>query len=206
MVKICCYLLHVIAGPTGSGKSVVCKKLLENATAFINPTPVECIFNYSIWQNLYDDIHCPFPIRFIEGITRIEDLPQDGKHRIWIIDDAMQDVSQSAAISDLYTKYSHHLNYSVIILCQNLFEKGRHFRTISLNTQYLFILKSIRDASIISTLGRQMGNTQFLNECYKDAVSTPFGYLFIDMKPGSEDKYRVRAQIFEHPMIVYVKK
>ena len=145
------------------------------------------------------------PIRFIEGLSKIEDLPRDGKHRLWIIDDLMFDVSNSAAIADVYTKYSHHLNYSVIILCQNLYEKGKFFRTISLQVQYLFLLRSIRDASVISTLGRQIGNYKFLKQCYQDATLQPFSYLFIDMKPGTDDKYRYRSNIFNNPSIVYVE-
>lgn len=117
----------------------------------------------------------------------------------------MESVSESAEMSDIYTKYSHHLNYSVIMLCQNLFQKGRYFRTISLNTQYLFILKSVRDTSIISTLGRQMGNSKFLKSAYDQATSLPFGYLFIDLKPGSDDKYRIRANTFEDQPIVFLK-
>ena len=145
------------------------------------------------------------PIRFIEGLSKIEDLPRDGKHRLWIIDDLMSDVSNSAAIADVYTKYSHHLNYSVIILCQNLYEKGKFFRTISLQVQYLFLLRSIRDASVISTLGRQIGNYKVLKQCYQDATLQPFSYLFIDMKPGADDRYRYRSNIFNNPSIVYVK-
>lgn len=182
------------------------KSLLENSAKYIHPVPEECIINYSVWQNLYERIKCPFPIKFHEGITKIEDLPRDGKHRIIIIDDLMNTVADSEAVCDLYTKYSHHLNYSVIILIQNLFEKGKYFRTISLNTHYLWLLKSVRDTSTIATLGKQMGNTRFITQCYKDAVSKPYGYLFIDMKPSSDDKYRIRSQIFDDPIVVYLDK
>lgn len=192
------------SGPTGSGKSEVIRQLLENAEKFIDPIPVECIFNYGVWQSNYEKIRCPFPIRFVEGVSKLEDLPKDGVHRIWVLDDLLQDVSDSKAISDVYTKFSHHLNYSVVVVSQNLFERGRHFRTINLNTQYLWLLKLVRDSSIILTLGRQMRNSKFLANCYEKATSIPYGHLFIDLKPGSDDRYRVRAQMFDSPSVVFL--
>lgn len=138
-------------------------------------------------------------------MSKIEDLPKDGKHRLWIIDDLMHDAGNSSHVADAFTKFSHHLNYSVILLSQNLFNKGRYFRTISLQVQYLFLLKSVRDTSIISTLGRQMGNTKFLTACYEEATAKPYGYLFLDLKPSSNDKYRVRTDIFNDPSIVFIK-
>lgn len=141
----------------------------------------------------------------MEGLSKIEDLPKDGQHRIWIIDDLMDDAGNSSQIADLFTKFSHHLNYSVVLLSQNLFNKGRYYRTISLQVQYLFLLKSVRDTSIISTLGRQMGNTKFLTACYEEATSNPYGYLFLDLKPSTDDKFRVRTNIFNEPSIVFVK-
>ena len=171
----------------------------------MDPPPIECIYNYGVWQDLYDSIKCEFPVKFVEGMTKIEDLPKDGKHRLWILDDLMEDAANSADIANVFTKFSHHLNYSVVLLSQNLFNKGRYFRTISLQVQYLWLLKSVRDTSIISTLGRQMGNTKFLTACYVDATSVPFGYLFLDLKPSSNDKYRIRSQIFNDPSIVFVK-
>lgn len=194
----------VDTGPTGSGKSVLMKKILENSNSLIFPNVEECIINYSVWQTLYEQIQVPFPIKFLEGITNIEDIPRDNKHRLIIIDDLMNTLSESQEVCDLYTKYSHHLNISVIILVQNLFEKGKYFRTISLNTHYLWLLKSVRDTSIISTLGRQMMNSKFLSKCYKDAVSKKFGHLFIDMKASSDDKYRVRSNTFDEEVVVYV--
>lgn len=184
---------------------MICQQLLEQATKLIDTSPVECIFNYGVWQENYNNINTSFPIKFIEGVSKIDDLPKDRKHRLWIIDDLMNDIASSAAISELFTKFSHHLNYSVIILCQNLFDKGKFFRTISLNTQYLWLLKSVRDTSMISTLGRQMGDSKFLTACYKDATSTPYGHLFLDMKPGSDDRYRIRSNTFDEPSVVFLK-
>ena len=69
-------------GSSGSGKTVLTKELLENADKMMLPPPIECIFNYACWQELYEQIHTPFPIKFVEGISKFEDLPKDRQPRI----------------------------------------------------------------------------------------------------------------------------
>ena len=172
----------------------------------MDPVPEEAIINYTCWQPLYEQINCAFPVKFIEGISKIEDLPQDRKHRILAIDDSMIALSDSEEVSDMYTKYSHHLNYSVIGLTQNLFSKGKHFRTISLNCQYFFLMKSVRDNTAIKVLGSQMGQRDFLHQAYMDAIKKPFGHLFLNLKSSADDKARVRAHIFDKPSVVYLPK
>ena len=170
------------------------------------PPPVECIFNYCCWQELYEKISTPFPIRFIEGVSKFEDLPKDRQPRILIIDDSINEVANSADVADMYTKYSHHYNYSVIVLTQNMFAKGKYFRTISLNTHYLWILKSVRDTSTVKTLGAQMGQQKFLFDCYTDAMKTSYGHLFINLRPATDDNTRIRSQMFDYPSVVYIPK
>lgn len=168
------------------------------------PTPVECIINYSCYQDLYKQFDFPFPVRFVEGISSIDDLPQDKKPRILAIDDNMAAIADSQAVADLYTKYSHHLNYSVIILVQNLYVKGKQFRNISLNTQYMWLLKNVRDNNIVKTLGNQMGIGNLLHQMYMDATKIPFGHLFVNLKSDCDEKARFRTQMFDKPGAVYL--
>ena len=77
----------MLSGPSGSGKSMLTKKLLENAARMMIPPPIECIFNYSCWQELYEQIDTPFPIKFVESISKFEDLPKDRQPRMLIIDE-----------------------------------------------------------------------------------------------------------------------
>ena len=70
-----CLIIEVLfclfIGPTSSGKSVICKKLIENAARFMDILPVEVLFNYGAWQSSYENISSPFPIRFAEELTKI---------------------------------------------------------------------------------------------------------------------------------------
>ena len=74
---------------------------------------------------------------------------------------------------------------------------------------YIVVFKNPRDASQIATLARQMypGKSQFLIDAFVDATAKPFGYLLIDLKPDTEEKYRVRTGIFPGELqFVYLPK
>ena len=72
----------------------------------------------------------------------------------------------------------------------------------------MFIFKSVRDSSMINHIARQIfpSNSKFLIGAYEDAVSSmPHGYLFLDLRPGSNDKYRVRSNILTKKPAVYTQ-
>lgn len=80
---------------------------------------------------------------------------------------------------------------------------------MSLNAHYLVLFKNPRDATQVSTLARQMypGRNKFLVEAFKDATAKPYGYLLIDLKGDTEEKYRIRTNIFSNErQFVYVPK
>jgi len=51
-----------------------------------------------------------------------------------IIDDLMSETNQ--LVANIFTNISHHRNINVLYLTQNLFDKNRFARTISLNAHY----------------------------------------------------------------------
>jgi hypothetical protein len=81
---------------------------------------------------------------------------------------------------------------------------------MSLNAHCIVLFKNARDATQVAVLARQMypGRSQFLVEAFKDATEKPYGYLFIDLKPDTEEKIRVRTNIFpdDEKHYVYVPK
>ena len=113
------------------------------------------------------------------------------------------------SVANLFTKWSHHRNVSVMFLTQNLFYKNRHMRTISLNSHYMVLFKNPRDAGLFSILARQMypSSWKFAEEAYRDATERPFGYLFVDLKPQQNERYRLRANVFPgEAQFIYVRK
>ena len=109
-------------------------------------------------------------------------------------------------IALLFTQLVHHKNMSCLIVYQNLFNAGKHAKTISLNAAYLVLFKNVRDKGQISYVGRQIypGRSKVFMEAYTDAVSYPHSYLLIDMTATTNDLYRLRSKIFPaEQMIIY---
>ena len=90
-------------------------------------------------------------------------------------------------------------------MLHNLFTPAKFTRTITLNTQYLFLFKNTRDKSNISFLARQFApnNSQYLIDSYLHATAKPFGYLLLDFTQKCDDLIRVRACILDNITIVY---
>jgi hypothetical protein len=193
----------IVAGPTGSGKTVFTTKLIENANQMIEPAPQRVVWCYGVYQSFFANLN---NVEFHDGMPDLNMF--DGVQRtLLIIDDLMQETDDR--VSQIFTRISHHKNLSVLYLTQNLFYGSKQNRTMSLNSHYLVLFKNARDATQISHLAGQMypGKSKFMTEAYRDATSSPFSYLLIDLKQATEDKLRLRTNIFpgETPY-VYVPK
>ena len=193
----------IVAGPTGCGKTVFTFKFISESQDFITPSPEKIIYCYGEYQEIFSN----YPhVTFIEGLPDISQF--DGKQRtLVILDDLMTETNDS--VSNIFTKVSHHRNVSVVYLSQNLFYKSKQNRTMSLNAHYMVLFKNPRDAVQVATLARQMypGRSKFLAEAFKDATDKAYGYLLIDLKPDTEEKYRIRTNIFPgERQYVYVPK
>ena len=115
----------IIAGPSSSGKSMFCMRLISNARECIAP-PSECIvYCYSVYQPLFDQ----YPnVEFVEGLPDLNMF--DGvKRTLLIIDDLMHETNET--VSKLFTRVSHHKNVSVVYLTQNLFNKQTQQNNLS---------------------------------------------------------------------------
>ena len=193
----------IVSGPTGSGKTVFTFRFISEAVKMISPPPEKIIYCYSEYQPVFDN----YPnVIFNEGLPDINQF--DGKERtLLILDDLMSETNDS--VSNIFTKVSHHRNVSVLYLTQNLFYKSKQSRTMSLNAHYIVLFKNPRDALQVATLARQMypGNSKFLIEAFKNATEKPFGYLLLDLKPDTDEKYRIRTNIFpDETQYVYIPK
>ncbi|MGI9555420.1 MAG: hypothetical protein ACR2M9_01050 [Cyanophyceae cyanobacterium] len=133
------------------------------------------------------------PYTMNEGLPS-DDLLDEG-NMILVIDD-MMDEAQSF-ISTVFTRTSHHKNIVCIFLGQNLFPKGKYSRTISLNANYIVLMKNSRDRAQISHLAKQVypQNSRFLVDAYHDATTNAFSYLFLDFKPETLDERRILSGV-----------
>ena len=199
-------------GPSGSGKTQWTKRLLEHGSEMMTQFPDRIVWCYSEYQPAYADILKQFPqIEFVEGIPPdVNDMFDPNVNNMIIIDDLMEQAAGDKKVCNLFTKSCHHRNLSVIFILQNLFYQGKESRTISLNSHYMTIFRSVRDKSQIVHLAKQMypGKTKFMQESYDDATKEPYGYLFVDLRPQTPDQLRLRTNIFpnDSPHYVYIPK
>jgi hypothetical protein len=115
----------------------------------------------------------------------------------------------------LFVQGSHHRSITTMYLVQNLFDKSKEHRTISLNAQYMVIYKNPRDSAQIEFLGRQMypNDKGFLAQAFADATNrSPYSYLLLDLRPETPNYMRVKTNVVQQnphepnvqPRIVYV--
>jgi hypothetical protein len=207
----------VISGATRCGKTHFTHKLLCNLeNTFVQPHPQVVLFCYAVYQPLYDKMQMDIPnLELYKGLPDEQEIEEwsnrhEGTtHKLIVLDDLAHLIVNNQNIELLLTQGSHHKNISVIIITQNIFTHGKFARSQSLNTQYFIIFRNIRDGNQIKYLSRQLFPTKpnKVMHAYEDCIKTSHGYLIIDMHPFSEDKYRLRTQIFpKEDLIIYTDK
>lgn len=140
----------IVSGPSQAGKSQWIAKLLRHAQSMIIPQPKEIHICYSQWQPLYDSFNGAV---FHQGLVDIESLnPLIPK--LLVLDDLMELLAtkEGETISQVFMKHSHHKNISIILITQNMFQKGSYMRTCQLNSHYQIVFKNPRDKTQINCL------------------------------------------------------
>lgn len=199
----------MVAGPTGVGKTVWTHQLLKED--LFTEVPASILYCYGVYQPFYDTFTIP-NLTFHQGVPSSEKLQkiQDGKFHIIVLDDLMEQINNKGQeVEDMFTKLCHHYNMTAIYLTQNIFGKGKHARTISLNTHYLILFENKRDESQCLHLGKQLYPHQvsFFLEVLHDAVAQPHGYLLVDCSPNSPKEFKLRTNVFStQNCIVYLNK
>ena len=206
-------LLHpfsmLISGGRGVGKTVFTKKILKYKESIIDKPPTRVIWCYGKHQPaLLEDLQdIDSKIEYFEGIPEnLNTFFDKNMNNLIILDDLMDEGADSKAVSQLFTR-GRHDNMSVIFLTQNLFHPKQ--RSISLNSDYMTIFKNVRDKSQFSNLAKQFmpNDVKFLKWVFEDATKLPHSYLFLDLKPETDDKLRIRSNILpnEEPKYVYIR-
>lgn len=194
----------IIAAPSRGGKTHFVAKLLRESNQMIQPSPQEIYYCYTQYQPLFDSMR---GVHFHQGMIDIETI-DSSKRNLLILDDLMQEVDEN--VEKMFTRDSHHRNLSVIFLTQNLYQKNRFMRTMSLNASYIVLFRNPRDINQIGVLARQMysKNSSFLIDAFRDATAVPYGYILVDLRQETPDLLRVRTGIFqdEHAYIYLPKR
>jgi hypothetical protein len=195
----------IVSGPSGSGKSELTKQIILNKNAMFHHPPERVIWCYSESTALCTELD---DVEFHEGLFNLDSL-DISKRTLIIYDDMVNNEEANKHMLEVSVKKSHHMNLSAFWITQNMFAPNKHNRTISINASYMILMKSPRDRLQISYLSRQVypHKSKFVLESYNDATSNPHGYLLIDFKQSTPEKFRFRTNILPNEdTIVYVPK
>lgn len=164
---------------------------MTHLSAMTSPTPTHITWSYGQYQPWFES--WKERASFVNGLPDLDTIKWDS---LVVIDDQMAETNLEVA--NMFTKDSHHRNYSLIYIVQNIFGKNPHMRTISLNAHYIVLFKNPRDASQASHLGKQMypNRLQYFNAAYKEATAPPHGYLLCDLRQETPEHMRLRTDIF----------
>ena len=137
-------------GARRTGKTHFTKTLLRKAAEFITPQ-IDLVFWFapSRQNDLFDELES---YEIGKSLTFVKDLPSEDLidfvhakggvgRKLLIFDDLMEEASRRKDVKNLFTR-GRHEDMSVIFLAQNTFHQTRHFRKISLNTDYFIIFKN----------------------------------------------------------------
>jgi hypothetical protein len=171
----------IISGPTESGKSSFCIRLLQ----YLGTLCTQQDFRGGIEWRYSEKSAVPThefgnKLRYHEGVPTEFGKAAGGLPILLILD--LLNEAYSREVCDLFTKGSHHRNQSVILITQSLFHQGKHCRDISLNAKYLVLLKNVRDKNQFLYLARQAYpvHPESLYNAYLDATQQTHGYFILD--------------------------
>ena len=202
-------------GSTGSGKTVLCRSIMEHGSQIYDKELISILYCYTEHQDSFDDMKQSIKnVRFHQGLPTSQtfaDFVKEGPpgHRLVILDDLMSTVLNSADIIQLVCVTSHHKNISVIIILQNLYAAGKFSKTVSLQSQYLIACQSARDTSHLQKLSYQIygaSNSHIIPDAMKQVTSRyPYPYLLVDLSHAADPTMRLRSRILPgDTMEVYV--
>ncbi|KAL3108860.1 hypothetical protein niasHT_015036 [Heterodera trifolii] len=165
----------VVSGPSSSGKTQLVLRLLAHANEMFDPPPKVIVWAYGEYSSQIPELERQGVIPHA-GPPSEEMLKRLPKPFLIVYDDLMGDID-AKKLADLYTKKSHHNNFSVIFITQNLFDKA--MRVPRSNAQYIFLMRAPSDMLSIRNLASQMFPREhgFLMDAYKQACADPYGYL-----------------------------
>nr|CAD2209215.1 unnamed protein product [Meloidogyne enterolobii] len=142
----------IISGPSSSGKSTLLLKFISEASNLIEPKPKSILYCFGEMSNIV-------PILQKSGVSVYSGVPPEDlikkyqKPLLLILDDLLMSIDEKY-LSELFTKKSHHQNFGIVFVTQNLFE--RKIKVARQNAQYIIIMRSPNSVLSVRNIGVQL--------------------------------------------------
>jgi len=216
-IRFKCPFTCIISGASNCGKTTLTYSLLFYRDSLLTAKPKKVFLFYKKHQEIYNQM---LRMKLVDEMFELEDkmmgekdfekLVSPYKNKggvLCVFDDLMELIDETN--SKIFTKIAHHENCNVVFLTQNLFVDNKHYRTMSRNATYIFIMKNPRDVSQIKSLSSQMcADKNLLVDAYKEATKKAYSYLLLDFHPETPEHIRLRSNIFTNqwPVRVFMHK
>lgn len=201
----------IVYGASGSGKTEWVHRFIRYVNMMVEPRIESILYCYGVFDpRIFDlqryTIENGVNIEVHQGLPSEELLKSKQRPLLLILDDLMIE-AKSKFLTKLFTRDSHHQNISVLFITQNMFDK--EMRTARNNAHYIVLMRNPAGELQIRNLGIQLFTRRlnYFMDAYQNATQEPFGYLMIDMHPGSPPSLRLRTHIYPEELpIVFSSK
>ena len=191
----------IVAGGSGSGKTELVKRMIKEDLSNRFKDIHYCYPNY------LTEIPAEFcvPVQYHAGLlstTELKDIP-DGS--LIIIDDLMMESAANEDVAKLFTVVARKRNISVILLVQNIYQQGKYFRNIRLNTTGIIMFKFRAGRDVNKRLLRDLGLQDMISVDQLDrALAKKYSYILFDLHPDRHCDFGcVRSNIFDNNFRVF---
>jgi hypothetical protein len=193
-----------LSGSTYSGKTEFMAKLIENHEQLIRPNVERIVFVYAEYQpELFERLKKAYPnIEMVAGLSKLESNIEFSpeKPSLLVLDDVAYESGISEYVNQLATRHSHHANITVLYVTHNMFEQRKNNRTISLQTKYIVLFRSLRDIGSYKRLGTQLfgpESARTFSEIIKDnSRGVEYPHLVIDIYKQADPKIHMVGNLF----------
>lgn len=196
----------IISGPSSSGKSTFLLKFIVEASELIDPKPVSILYCFGEMNEMIPVLQ-KSGVEVYAGIPPEDIIQSQKKPLLLILDDLLLTIEEKF-LNQLFTAKSHHQNFGVVFVTQNLFEKK--IRVARQNAQYLVLMRAPNSVLAIRNIGVQLYPKQldYFLDSYRQATQQPYGYLLLDLHASSHPALRLRTNIFkeDEEKIIFIPK
>lgn len=189
---------------SGSGKTEVVKRILQERHNLFSMPIEKIVFVYNVWQKLYDDLKDDDDIIFTKDDNIVDDYA--GKRLIVVYDDLMLDfMMKPQSLQKKFLVDSHHKGQFIIFIVQALF--FHNARLLHLNCKYYVLLRFLKDKGMLRRFFAQYDSslTDALYTVYQECThKNRFGHFLLSLHPLEDDRVRFRSSVFPtKDLIIY---
>lgn len=191
-----------VCGSSGSGKTTLITRLIKQYAHNFDSIVMCGVTTHPLQMD--EDISPKLHINSYIVDPR-EYKTHENQHVLLVIDDMYAEAGDNPLVRDLYTR-GRHDKVSVILVCQNMFYRGKYTRDLSLNVT-CFILLRQRDLVQVEVLGRQnFGKRakEFVEIYEKACNESEYGYLLVDLGQNTRKSITLRTNCLDEGRYEFV--